>query len=145
MYLVAFLFVTICTVLVCLNVFSIKIKTGRKEAEIDNETRTIYKVFLIVCVIIVFVGMMLPIAKDSKYIYNKEYKVDHGIVYREAMRKGSLGLFKSIIVTVDGQEYVYRVLYNDDNIKKGDSVRITYLPNTTWSVVEKEESIPKVD
>lgn len=104
-----------------------------------NDRIKAYRVLLLAIVIFDLWLIIIPAIKDINIHYNGEYKVDKGTVYREIIRKGAFGLHRSIIVTVDGKEYRYQVIYSDKNIKKGDEVQITYLPHTTWSVVEKAD------
>ena len=47
-------------------------------------------------------------------------------------------LFKTIIVDVDGDNINYNVLYAEKNIKKGDMVKVTYLPNSMYAIVEMD-------
>ncbi|WP_143151465.1 hypothetical protein [Pseudobutyrivibrio xylanivorans] len=57
------------------------------------------------------------------------------MVYQEVLDGGVLGLFKTII-DVDGNDVEYNVLYAEKNIKKGDLVKVTYLPNSMYAIVE---------
>ena len=52
---------------------------------------------------------------------------------------GLFGLSKSIIINVDGTECEFNLLKYDKNIKQGDKVKVTYLPNSRYAVIEKEE------
>ena len=53
------------------------------------------------------------------------------------MDGGALGLFNSIIVIHENEEIEYRALWADKDIKKGNRVKVTYLTNTKWAIVEK--------
>lgn len=102
-----------------------------------NDRIKAYRVLLLAIVIFDLWLIIIPAIKDIHIHNNGEYEVDKGTVYQEIIRKGAFGIHRSIIVTVDGKEYRYQVIYADKNIKKGDEVQVTYLPHTTWSVVEK--------
>lgn len=53
------------------------------------------------------------------------------------MSGGLFDLSKTIIVTVDDENLRYQVLYSDKNIEKGDFVKVSYLPNSKYSIIEK--------
>lgn len=112
-----------------------KIKNSSNYTQIKLSIRLLMLVFIV----FYFIVIMIPVIKDTSYVKNQQYSIDTGTVYEGLSDHGAFGLFKHIIVTVNGQEYKYQVLYADNNILEGDEVQITYLPNTTWSVVEKIE------
>jgi hypothetical protein len=61
----------------------------------------------------------------------------NGSAYQEVVDGGALGLFKSIIVIHENEEIEYRVIWADKDIKKDNRVKVTYLTNTKWAIVEK--------
>jgi sulfur carrier protein ThiS len=99
----------------------------------------IYRVILFIAVVVVVRYLIIPMARDVKFVNSQKYEIDNGTAYSEIIRTGAFGLHRSIEVMVNGKVYEYQVIYSDKNIKKGDEVQITYLPHTTWSVVEKTD------
>lgn len=89
--------------------------------------------------IIVTIVVMLPLYKDKVLLSQNKYECRSGIACQEVYRSGLYGLFKSIIVETDGEKFNYEVIYADKEIKKGDLVKVTFLPNSTYSIVEKIE------
>ena len=82
---------------------------------------------------------MIPITKDKSYIDNKNYEVCYGETLQEVVDGGLFGLSKSIIINVDGTECEFNLLKYDKNIKQGDKVKVTYLTNSKYAVIEKQE------
>ena len=112
-----------------------KIKNSSNYTQIKLSIR----LFMLVFMLFYFIVVMIPVIKDTSYVKNKQYLIDTGNVYEGVSDHGAFGLFRHIIVTVNGQEYKYQVLFADENILEGDEVQINYLPNTTWAVVKKIE------
>lgn len=78
-----------------------------------------------------------PIVKDTSDCLKEKYAVTQGIVYQKVINEGMYGLFKSVKVIVDGEIISYRVLWAEDNIYEGEQIKVTFLSNTKWAVVEK--------
>ena len=101
--------------------------------------RILFKAFLFV-IVAGFVWLEgIPITKDKSYIDNKNYEVCYGETLQEVVDGGLFGLSKSIIINVDGTECEFNLLKYDKNIKQGDKVKVTYLTNSKYAVIEKQE------
>ena len=85
----------------------------------------------------IFYSIIIPIIKDEIHLKNISYLEINGIVYHKVMSGGLFDLSKTIIVTVDDENLRYQVLYSDKNIEKGDFVKVSYLPNSKYSIIEK--------
>lgn len=85
-------------------------------------------------------SVIYPIMSDKKIIDSNTYLVmDNCCVYQEIIGTGLMGLSKIIIVESNGKQYVLKVAQADGGIEKGDKVKVTYLPNSRYAVIEKEE------
>lgn len=94
------------------------------------------RIGLVSLYIIISIFVVLPLYKDKKLLSKNSFECTHGVVYQEVLDGGVLGLFKTIIIDVDGNDVEYNVLYAEKNIKKGDLVKVTYLPNSMYAIVE---------
>lgn len=119
---------------ICSDPFGKGLNTAAYRQKIIN-----YRVILLIAAVMLVRYLIIPMIKDGKFVYSQEYEIDKGTVYDGIIRTGAFGLHRSIEVMVNGKVYEYQVIYSDKNIKKGDEVQITYLPHTTWSVVEKAD------
>ncbi len=98
-----------------------------------------YKIFLVVLVSSFAIMDVMPLIKDKMFIDSNNYVVCSGIASQKVVDGGLLGLSKSIMVVVDGVNYEFGVVGKYDDIKKGDSVKVTYLPNSKYAVIERCE------
>mgnify|MGYP006873172584 FL=1 len=103
-----------------------------------NRIKILVRVVLVSITITLSIFIMLPIYKDKQLLLHNSYECTHGIVYQEVVGGGAYDLFKTIIVDVDGDNINYNVLYAEKNIKKGDMVKVTYLPNSMYAIVEMD-------
>ncbi|PHU39788.1 hypothetical protein CSX00_09230 [Pseudobutyrivibrio ruminis] len=78
----------------------------------------------------------IPIIQDKPLINKNKYVVITGTVTQEVVDGGLLGLSRSIIIKQDGMEYEFKVAWADNNIKKGDTVLVTYLPHSKYAIIE---------
>ena len=107
----------------------------------DNVVRrVIIKICLCIFWITAVKVVMYPIIIDKKIIDSQEYSVmDNCCVSQEIIGTGYRGLSKTIIVESNGEQYEFEVLKADEGIEKGDRVKVTYLPNSRYAIIEKEE------
>lgn len=103
-----------------------------------NKIKIFSRIGLVGLYIIITIFAVLPIYKDKKFLSQNTFKCTHGVVYQEVLDGGVLGLFKTIIIEVDGNDVEYNVLYVEKNIKKGDMVKVTYLPNSMYAIIEMD-------
>ena len=87
---------------------------------------------------IYFFFVALPIIKDKSFINSNEFAQKNGIVYEE-IHGGYRNVLRTIGIEVDGKKLRFRIAYADDGIHAGDKVKVTYIPNSTYAVVEKIE------
>ena len=79
-----------------------------------------------------------PMLKDKPLIDDNKYELlDNATVIQGVTRGGIFGLCEDIIVEYDDKEYDLNVVKADDNINKGDIVKVIYLPNSEYAVIEK--------
>ncbi|PWT27859.1 hypothetical protein CPT75_12495 [Butyrivibrio fibrisolvens] len=103
----------------------------------DRLLRILYKSIIPILVIGYTWFVAIPIIRDKTVIDSGEYCVQEGIVSQAVTDGGLLGLFKTIIVTIDKTDYEFSVAYAEEGITKGDIVNITYLPHSKYAVIEK--------
>ena len=84
----------------------------------------IYRVILLIAVVVVVRYLIIPMARDVKFVNSQKYEIDNGTVYSEIIRTGAFGLHRSIEVMVNGKVYKYQVIYSDKNIKKEMKCRL---------------------
>ena len=94
------------------------------------------RIMLTILLVSYFVVSELPMIKDKKVIDSEEYNIAYGVLEHEVCDGGMFGLSKSINMHFDEKEYEFSVAYIDENIKVGDYVKITYLPNSMYAVIE---------
>ena len=80
----------------------------------------------------------LPIIKDKRIIDNQHYCVAEGQVLHDVDEGGMFGLSRSINISIDGSPYEFSVAFIDNDVKVGDEVKVTYLPNSKYAVIELE-------
>lgn len=82
---------------------------------------------LIIMIIIGMYGVVIPFGKDLRYIIGNDYPKFEGIVMDNIKRRSKKLIGQDVIIS-NGQEKI-RIQIAADNLKKGDSVTVIYLPN----------------
>lgn len=105
----------------------------------NNKFRLIVNKMLIPISVVLYLGVVaLPMFRDIPYIKRNSYVViNDAVVVQEVTDGGLLGLFKTIIVSYNDDEYELNVLKTVGEIEEGDIVKVTYLPNSEYAVIEK--------
>ena len=137
-FIIAFLFfamMVLCTIIVCFSDMLFQ-DERLKNSPHYNKIKLVFRIVIVTVAIIMTILKGLPIYKDKKLMSQNSYECTHGVVSQEVLGGGVYGLFKTIIIDVDDNDVVYCVLYADKNIKKGDLVKVTYLPNSKYAIVE---------
>ena len=97
------------------------------------------RVLLSLLMVAYFGAIALPIIKDKEIIEKQQYVVEEGQVLHDVDNGGMFGLQKSIKISIDGNYCRFSVAFIADDVKEGDKVKVTYLPNSKYAVIEKEE------
>ena len=98
-----------------------------------------YKLLLPIIVLGYLWMVALPMIKDKPNIDANDFEIRNGVASQGVVNGGLLGLSKSIIVEVDGEKCEYGLVGYDNEIKKGDKVKVIFLPHSKYAVIEKLE------
>ena len=104
----------------------------------NTKAKVIFRIIFTFFLMDFFFTFTMPFIKDKKIIDTNTYYEINGIATYGIVNGGAMGLSKSIIVQVDDKEYEFSVAWADSNIEKGSKVKVTYLPNSKYAVVELE-------
>ena len=137
-----FIFITVLmivgVILLATTLFNERYWEKFKKVNDDKLAKCLNKAAVIVFYIMFVIYVYFPIVLDKQIIDDNNYSVlDCAIVKQDIVEGGAFGLLKSIIVEQDGIEYELSVLKVEGNIKKDDIVKVTYLPNSKYAVIEK--------
>lgn len=125
-------------ILVCViyTIFAI-IKTLTGDLNKNVKMSILEKLILLAVIVIYFFVVALPLIKDKPIIDSKDYIQARGIVYEAEDRGGHRGIMSTIWIEIDGEKMSFYVAKADSSIKVGDNVKVTYIPNSKFAVVEK--------
>jgi len=94
---------------------------------------------LTVLVIIFFFIGVLPIIKDKKTIDSNNFYKLNGKIYHGVNSGGRYGLSKTVTIESDGELYRFRVVYIEEGLSLNDEVKVTYLENSRYAVIESRK------
>ncbi|MCR5416645.1 MAG: hypothetical protein K6E79_07610 [Pseudobutyrivibrio sp.] len=127
----------IWTIFLCISEVPFMMEERIRISENYNKIKISVRSIVVIVMIFITFYTIIPIIKDTPSCIEKNYVESNGSAYQEVVDGGALGLFKSIIVIHENEKIEYRVLWADKDIKKGNRVKVTYLTNTKWAIVEK--------
>lgn len=136
-----YILIVILIIDLCAGAYFIFDKSDWKKYEFlkNNKVAAIaYNLLPLVIIAIYAWKFAIPIIQDKPYIDSNDYCVMEGNVYQEVVGSGLFGLSKFIIIECNDNNYEFDVVWADSNIKKDDNVKVTYLPNSKYAVVELE-------
>ena len=82
--------------------------------------------------------IVIPFVKDKPLIDSGTYIQENGVVKND-VHVGYMRYISTIWVELGGEEVNLYIAYIENGIHTGDTVKVTYLPNTKFAVIEKSK------